>query len=250
MVTALFPGNAMFRMLLVVTILLVGAPAQAGVDLKAWDRLLRQAVSDGVVSYAHFRDNTNFDQLVAQVGSADTQTMNRDDKLVFYINAYNILAVRGILDGGSPSSLFGRYRYFKRDEYLVAGDEITLYGLEHELIRPLGEARIHFAIVCASQSCPILRSEAYTLDRLDQQLELAALEFINDTRRNRFDTKKGIATISSIFDWFEEDFAGAKGSLQGYLAAYVSDPAVAAMLRDGEFRIKHQKYDWRLNGTL
>jgi hypothetical protein len=86
------------------------------------------------------------------------------------------------------------------------GERISLYQLEHEWIRPLKDPRISFAIVCESVSCPILQNEAYTLQNLDQQLESAAVYFINDRERNRFNTEQGEAEVSSIFKWFEEDF--------------------------------------------
>jgi hypothetical protein len=235
---------------LIFTVLyLISASTQASLDLASWDELLAESVSDGVVDYTQWRDNPRFDELVAQVGTADTASMDQAESLAFYINAYNILAARGILDNSSPSSLLGRYSYFMRDKYNVAGEEMNLYDLENELIRPLGEPRIHFAIVCASQSCPVLRSEAYSHERLDTQLNEAARDFINDTRRNSFDISTGKAKISKIFDWFEEDFEASADSLQLYLADYVNDADTAAILRNEGFKIKHMKYDWELNGT-
>lgn len=228
---------------------LLSLPAQAQLDLDSWDRLLGAAVTDGFVDYRQWRDNPDFEALVEQVATAETGAMSREQLLVFYINAYNVLAAQGILDGGSPSSLLGRFGYFKRDKYTVAGQRINLYDLEHELIRPLGEARIHFAIVCASQSCPILRDEAYRAGRLDEQLEDATAGFINDEERNRFDSARGTAEISRIFDWFEEDFVEAAGSVQSYLAGYVRDPLAQQKLQAGQLEIDHLDYDWELNGV-
>ena len=235
------------RLLLV--ILCVPGLARAQLDVNSWDALLQEAVSNGHVEYRQWADNPRFDALVQQIATTDVSGMTRDEKLVFYINAYNILAARGILDGSSPDSLLGRYVYFKRDKYPVAGDRISLHALEHELIRPLGEPRIHFAIVCASQSCPILQSHAYTLERLEEQLDSAARQFINDVERNRFDVGERRANLSSIFDWFEDDFVDAAGSLQAYIAPYV-DGEVAALLREGAFSVRYLDYDWDLNGEL
>ena len=235
--------------ILLAAILLVPFTAAAELDLATWDALLKAAVIDGNVNYTQWQHNPEFDALIEQIGTVDTSAMSRQQKLVFYINAYNILAARGILDGSSPSTLLGRHVYFKRDGYLVAGNRITLHILEHELIRPLQEPRIHFAIVCASKSCPILQSEAYTLQRLDQQLTLAATGFINNPQRNQFNTADRRAELSSIFKWFEEDFVAASGSLQSYLASIVDDKEVADLLKQEAFKISYRKYDWRLNGT-
>ena len=228
--------------------LLVPVPAAAELDIETWNALLARAVSDGEVDYTQWEHNPGFDALVEQIGTTDTGEMNRQQKLVFFINAYNILAARGILDGSSPGSLLGRYVYFKRDKYLVAGERITLHALEHELIRPLKEPRIHFAIVCASQSCPILQREAYTQKQLDQQLDAAARNFINDQEHNQVNATTRRAELSSIFKWFEEDFVEVAGSLQAYLAPMVDNENVSELLEQQAFKISYLRYDWSLNG--
>ena len=241
----------MFRSLSIfLLLLLTPMSAVAQIDQVLWDSLLASAVSKGQVDYAQWRNNQHLDTLIEQVATTDTSSMDREQKLAFYINAYNILAARGILDGRSPDGILGRYLYFKRDTYTVAGRRISLHQLEHEWIRPLKEPRIHFAIVCASQSCPILQSEAYTADQLEEQLTGAARGFINDPARNRFDPAIREAELSSIFKWFEEDFEEASGSVQKYLASLVDDAEVSALLARGDFRIRYLPYDWSLNGTL
>jgi hypothetical protein len=241
----------MFRSSLALLILLLAPiPVLAQVDRAAWNSLLGSAVSSGQVDYSQWRGNPRFDALIDQIALTDTSTMDRQQKLAFYINAYNILAARGILDGRSPDGILSRYAYFKRDTYTVAGVRISLHQLEHEWIRPLKEPRIHFAIVCASQSCPILQGEAYTAERLNEQLEAAARGFINDPALNRFDPVTGRAQLSSIFKWFEEDFVEASGSVQAYLVPLVDNPEVSALLVGGEFSVSYMRYDWGLNGEL
>jgi hypothetical protein len=231
---------------------LVAIPSHAALtlDIAIWDRLLGQAVVDGQVDYRQWRDNPDFDRLVAQIAEQDLAQLQGDEILVFYINAYNILAAQGILEGRSPSSLFGRYLYFKRDKYDVGGNRISLHDLEHKLIRPIGEPRIHFALVCASQSCPWLQSWAYSSGELDGQLDAATRRFINDSSRNRFDVAAQEAGLSRIFDWFEEDFSAGGGTVQEYLALYVDDPEAAQLLRQNAFDVDYLDYDWGLNGSL
>ncbi len=238
-----------FRTLILLALLFGTYPATAEPDLVAWNSLLRAAVSEGYVDYTLWDDNPLFDSLVEQVAATDTSAMSREEKLVFYINAYNILAAKGILDGSSPGGLLGRFVYFKRDKYNVAGERISLHQLEHERLRPLKEPRIHFAIVCASRSCPLLQSEAFTLEKLDEQLDSAATGFINDPQRNRFDTGERRAELSRIFDWFEGDFAEAAGSLQAYLAPFVENEKAKALLEQEAFDMDYIDYDWNLNGV-
>ena len=138
----------MFRSLSIfLLLLLTPMSAVAQIDQALWDSLLASAVSKGQVDYAQWRNNQRLDTLIEQVATTDTSSMDREQKLAFYINAYNILAARGILDGRSPDGILGRYLYFKRDTYTVAGRRISLHQLEHEWIRPLKEPRLHFAIV-------------------------------------------------------------------------------------------------------
>jgi hypothetical protein len=217
-------------------------------DYSAWDALLRAHVSDGWVDYPAFAPGMG--PFLAQVRRARLGPETTDEaRLAFWINAYNALAIAGILEGGSPATLLGRYRFFLRTRWPVAGEEITLWDLEQERVRPLGEPRIHFALVCASASCPRLASEAFLPARLDDQLEAAARRFVNDPRRNRFDAAGRVAHLSAIFDWYDEDFEAAAGSVPAWVARYVDDPEAASGLASGDWKVRFQDYDWSLNGT-
>lgn len=225
--------------------------AVEAVDYAGWDALLRAHVRDGVVDYAALAAAPELEVFLGQLRDARfTHRTSERERLAFWINAYNALAVAGILDGGSPATLWGRYRFFLRSRHPVAGEEITLWDLEHQRLRPLGEARIHFALVCASASCPKLPSEAYAPARLEAQLERDTRAFVNDPSRNRFGAQARVARLSAIFDWYAEDFQAAAGSVHAYVAAYVTDPEVAQGLGAGQWRIEYQDYDWSLNGRL
>jgi hypothetical protein len=147
-----------------------GLLAQSTPNWSDWDALLQQYVNDGFVDYRGLRQDSRFPSVVKAIEQADSGAMSNPQKLAYYINAYNILAIQGILIAKSPAGALGRIRYFYRDKYLVAGEKLTLSALENDYIRTLGEPRIHFAIVCASKSCPPLRSQAYTADDLVLQV--------------------------------------------------------------------------------
>lgn len=215
-----------------------------------FNAILKANVDSGRVNYPGIAADPRFAAYVDALANADIpESTPFEQRLAFWVNAYNALAIQGILDGGSPSSLLGRLSYFKRDKYQVAGRTITLFDLEHDVIIPLGDNRIHFAIVCASASCPVLLDEAYLPSQIDTQLDEQARLFINDGSKNAYDLERGRARISKIFDWFKKDFAAESGSVQRYIAPYVSDPEIAAALAENRFRVKHQKYDWSLNGV-
>lgn len=232
-----------------ILLLAMANASMAAPDYSAFDELLLQNVGNGFVNYAGIEANPRFRRFVQQVGETDAGSLpERSDKLTFYINAYNALAIQGILDGYSPAKLWGRYKFFKSKKYVVLGKEINLFDLERKILIPMGEPRIHFAIVCASMSCPRLSNRAYLPETLEQQLDEGARRFINDISRNHFDLPRGIAYVSKIFDWYREDFEAAAGSVQRYLASYVEDVEVAKALDNDEFDVRFLKYDWNLNG--
>jgi hypothetical protein len=222
---------------------------EAVIDWSRWDAILRSKVIDGRVDYGAIAADPGFTATVADIANADLAGHDRQSLLAFSINAYNVLAVKGILDGHSPASSFGKLRFFYRDTYTIAGEERSLHAFENEHIRTLEEPRIHFAIVCASASCPPLRSEAYAPQTLDEQLDDNARRFLNDSAKNRYDLDSGVARISKIFKWFAEDFEATAGTVPHYIASFVDDEEVAAALRDDLLELRYLKYDWSLNGV-
>ncbi|MDR4493245.1 MAG: DUF547 domain-containing protein [Nitrospirales bacterium] len=214
------------------------------------DRALREHVHDGIVDYPALAEDRDFRSFIKQIRHVPPQQLpTPNHRLAFWINVYNALAIQGIMDGSSPETIIGRYTFFIGDTYLVGGTSLNLYDLEQDLLIPrFTEPRIHFAIVCASRSCPKLQSKAYTAEDLDRQLTSSARNFINDPARNHFDRKNRIAYLSKIFDWFSGDFANHSGSLLEYVARFVSDPDLAAELRHTPYTIEFLPYDWSLNG--
>lgn len=226
----------------------IATPAVSADEHQLFDRVLRAHVRDGVVDYASIQTDDRFQAYIDYLETADPDSLaTRDEKLAFWINAYNALAIKGVVDGLSTGSLLARLRFFSAD-YTLAGRQIDLYDLEHEIIIPFGEPRIHFAIVCASASCPKLISEAYLAATLDLQLERNTRAFINNTSKNRFDTAQKTTRISMIFDWFANDFEAHSTTVQQYLAQYIDDREIASALRNDEYQIWYLDYDWSLNG--
>lgn len=215
-----------------------------------FDQVLRDHVHDGVVSYPGISADSRFDAYTKQLDRVDPNSLpTREAQLAFWINAYNAFAIKGVLDGYSPRTTFGRYGYFIGRAYQVGGERINLYDLERNLLIPdFKEPRIHFAIVCASKSCPNLQSQAFMANTMDEQLDRGARAFINDPTRNRFDRKERIAYLSKIFDWFEDDFVAHSGSLIAYVRQYVSDPGLVQDLETTPYTVQFLEYDWRLNG--
>jgi hypothetical protein len=212
--------------------------------------VFQSSVKDGFVSYPEIQSDERFVAYLALLNRVNPPALPTEhDRLAFWINAYNACAIQGVLDGYSPKPYIGWYRYFKTQTYGIGGARLNLSELEHEILRKeVHEPRIHFAIVCASSSCPKLPSWAYSPKQIDQQLDQAARAFINDPTRNRFDRQQKIAYLSKIFDWFEDDFVATSGSVLQFVARYVHDTDLAPEIAREEYRIVYLDYDWSLNG--
>jgi len=219
------------------------------VSHRLWQEILSADVRDGAVDYPAIRRQGRLPSYVALLNRVDPGRLSAGDRLAFWINAYNAFAVTGILDGYAPDTLFGRYRYFIAREYSIGGQPVNLYNLEREiLIAQFHEPRVHFAIVCASASCPKLQSWAYEGQPLDEQLNRVTSEFVNDPLRNRFDRSRKVASLSMIFKWFAKDFEARSGSILSFVAGYVQDPSLTQDLLAGDYTVEFLEYDWSLNG--
>ncbi len=215
-----------------------------------WQDAVGTHVQEGRVDYPAIQKEGVLTQYLALLDRADPNQLSTNERLAFWINAYNAFAVQGILDQYSPGTLFGRYQFFISREYRVGGQTVNLYDLEREiLISQFHEPRMHFAIVCASASCPKLQPWAYEGQRLDRQLHRVTSEFVNDPSRNRFDRSKKIAFLSMIFKWFAKDFEARSGSVLNFVREYVQDTSLKEDLLEADYTVEFLAYDWRLNGS-
>lgn len=224
----------------------------------AWTSLLRSHVSRGLVDYAALAgERPTLDTYLRSLESVDRAEFEgwpRADQLAFWINAYNAYTVKLVLDhyplrsirsiGFLPGSAFKR-RFIPLDR--LAGGELSLDDIEHRILRErFHEPRVHFAIVCASRSCPVLRDEAYRGRDLEAQLDDAARTFVRDPARNRYDPASRTLWLSSIFKWFRGDFEAAAGTLPAFVARYTDEPTAEELRRDG-VHVEFLDYDWSLN---
>ena len=227
-----------------------------------FDQLLHKNVvvkgSKSAVKYGALKDdparlNAYLDE-VEKVSAAKFQSWNRNEQIAFLINAYNALTIKLILtkypDLESIKDLGGFFSGpWKIEFFTLFGEKHHLDYIEHELLRKnYKEPRVHFALVCASISCPPLRAEAYLPQKLDQQLDEAMKAFLGDPDRNRYDADKKVLYLSPIFKWFAEDFIKSKGSVAAFVAPWVTnDEAARRLIVSGKIDIVYLDYNWSLN---
>jgi hypothetical protein len=243
---------------------LVGAalPADAEGD-DPYARLLRAHVRPGVVNgiklalvdYRAVKADPAYAQSLNALAESRPDALTSDaERIAFWVNAYNLAGIKAVLDqyptksikdGGSLLSPI-----WKKKVATVGGTPYALDDIEHGILRKaFREPRVHFAIVCASLSCPDLRAEPFDAARLDAQLDQQAAAFLSNATKGLQPGADGkTARASSIFKWFAGDFA-ASGGVAAFIRAK-SSPEVAARLgalTDGE--LSYLDYDWSLNDT-
>ena len=230
-------------------------PDAAGVDQALWDYLLKTYVSNGLVDYDGLRRNHLFKTYLQQVGAARPDALPTDnDRLAFYTNAYNALVMNGVITHGITDSVMNLAidgaGFFDLKEHIVAGMTMSLNELEHKTIRPtFNEPRVHVTLVCAARSCPPIRPEAYTGANIERQMEDQAVQFANSTKYVRYDASTNTLHLSTILEWYGEDFEAGGGYL-AFLAERVEDATLRNAIQkaqSGGVNVVFNDYDWTLN---
>jgi len=246
-------------------------------DHALFDSLLQKYVARGLVDYQALKANpvlmANYLKQLEQVDSQDFENWQREEKIVFWINAYNAITIEGILRNYPIEwgGVFSRIRFpqnsirqigdFWDTVFIkVMGRDLTLNQIEHEILRKqFDDPRIHFAIVCASIGCPVLESRAFFTEGLEQRLDQSARNFINDPEKVRLDKEKNILYLSSILDWYKEDFI-ASDDVEKYISQYdkkergVIEIIIKLLpeekrnyIKEHQPEIEYLDYDWSLN---
>jgi len=184
------------------------------------------------------------DRYIADLAGVSPDTLHRTEQLPYWINLYNALTVRMVLENYPLDSIRDIDDPWSRPVVTIDGQELTLNDIEHRIIRPIWrDSRIHYLVNCASIGCPNLPPEPLTAANYDERADQAAREFINHPRGVRFEQNRLI--LSAIFDWYAEDFGEDRSALLEHLMAYAHGDT-ANQLRGYRGRIRY-RYDWSLN---
>ncbi|MEX2479593.1 MAG: DUF547 domain-containing protein [Gammaproteobacteria bacterium] len=213
------------------------------------DGVLAAHVKDGYVDYPEIARNVRFHKYLEAIAEFDVDALADDkERLAFWINAYNALAIKQIIDGQTPIGTIARMKFFRLTSHRVGQRNLDLNAIENDILLAMDEPRVHFAIVNATYSAPNLRSGAYRVDELDRQLEDNTRNFVQDVRKNRFSRSLRLAKLSEIFDGHRDAFGGDDKAVQEFISRYVDDDEVAADLAAGRYAIEYLEIDWSING--
>lgn len=265
--------------------LIPGVPAGYGQESDAfsddgYSHVLESYVDElGRVDYRSLQsDPGDLQSYLMQMENLDRseyESWSAADRIAFWINAYNSLTLKVIIDHYPvKASLIGSLRYpsssirqipgvWKKITFQVMERDLTLDHIEHEILRKeFNEPRIHMALVCAALSCPFLNQEPYEGARLDQQLDDQTVRFLSESSNFRIDRNRNRVLLSSIFEWFGEDFIDLFGPESGYsghssqeravlhfISRFLSDQD-SNFLASGSYRVRYLDYDWTLNDRI
>ena len=223
----------------------------AAFDHAPWQRVLARAVNQvGEVDYASLRQDRELAAYVAALRDASPENRrelfaSKAEELAYWINAYNALVTWGVAKAYPTRSvrdlgvLFG---FFRRKEYVLGGRTMSLQQLENDVIRARHrEPRIHFAIVCASLSCPKLSRQAYTGANLEEQLAFQTSQYFAETRN--LAVTGNTVTLAKILDWYGGDF----GNALDYARRHTSEDRRRQLDALKNPRVLYREYDWAIN---
>ena len=224
------------------------APAAPQPDPAVFDAVLSERAPGGGFDYrgATGQDRKRLAVFLANLGDARPETMSQAEREAFFINAYNAMAIAIVLERYPVKSIRDIGGAFGGIRKRIGGRDMTLDEIENRL-REAKDARIHFAIVCASRSCPPLAAKAYRANSLDASLNAQGRAFVGDPSKNVIDRQKGRLALSKIFEWNRKEFERDGGTLPKSVARFVADPALASWLATYEASPEFLDYDWSLN---
>lgn len=227
-------------------------------NLAAWDNLLRTYVNDqGLVAYERWQQDspTELERWLTDMRDVVLQSLDRMQAIAFLLNLYNALTIQQVLYQypinsirpqilGIPNWL-AFLQFFTRAVFTLSNQPLSLNTIEHAILRQqYPDPRMHFALVCASMGCPLLRAEAYVPDKLAGQLEEDCERFINNPNKVHYDAASQTLFCSKIFKWYKADFLTIANSIPTYIARYFNTqlPPSVAMV--------YLPYSWDLNQCI
>ena len=217
-----------------------------------FDQVLQEHVDEnGRVNYTQLKANPEkLEAYLDLLAVAKPTEWSYNEQLAFWINTYNAIVIKGVINH-YPTTSVRRVKLFRgffyRLKFQVAGKTYTPNQIEHGILREeFPDPRVHFAIVCASFSCPPIGGRAFSADTIEERLETLTFNFIQNPEHVRIDRAKRSVYLSKIFKWYEDDFMEGYDGVVDFLADYL--PAEdAEYLSSMDIKFRYLDYDWTLN---
>lgn len=239
---------------------------------------LEKYVTDSGVNYTEWKSHPEplkeYLRALSKIDKNEYQKLSQDEKLVFWINAYNAYTIKLVLDNypirGTktyyPTSSIRQIEgFWENNSIELVGRKVTLESMEHDILRrDFQEPRTHFAVVCAAKGCAPISRAAYSASTIDEQLNNAAKAFLSNPKNVKIDYDKKTIEVSSLFKWFPLDFANVVGLGKRFppptddeiVASYILSEQPEATLKNfgpddsKAFKVIYKEYDWGLNDSI
>ncbi|MDF1660461.1 MAG: DUF547 domain-containing protein [Planctomycetota bacterium] len=232
-----------------------------------WNQVLTKYCKGGFVDYEALKTDRkaldNYLELLSKYNPKKTPDYfkTREEKLAYWMNAYNALVFQNVTNryAADFNVLAVQKNFFYQDTFNLGGDRYNLYDIENKIVREeYKDPRIHFALNCASFSCPRLPEYAFTAKDLEKQLEAETKKFLNELRNCEIDAKKGVVTVSKLFEWYQKDFLDwpdfpavkTASSTEAKIVAYINHYRAAKdkiPARSDGWTVEFREYNWKLN---
>ena len=234
----------MKKTILILSILFsaIGFSQDTSVFFEKMDSFLMNNVKDGKVAYDKIHKNQdNLNALLSIAESISVSETTKNSYQAFWINAYNLAVIKGVIDAYPTNSPLDNDGFFDKTKYSLAGQKITLNDIENKLLRAkFKDARFHFVLVCGAVGCPPLINNAYVPDILDSQLERQTKLALNGDFL-KIDTKKKVIQASEILKWYKEDFTMNGKTELDFINSYRDEHI------PNNYKLIYFTYNWNLN---
>ena len=205
------------------------------------DALFNTYVSNGKVDYQALNDEKeSLEELLELASEVRVSISDANSYQAFWINAYNLAVIKGVLDNYPLKSPLDKAGFFDKTKYALGGSSITLNDIENKMLRAkFNDARVHFVLVCGANGCPPLISKAYRPDNVQKLLEQQTIKALNNS--SFIMVSNGTVALSEIFKWYKEDFVSENQSEIDFLNTYRKEKIAL------DAKVTYYSYDWRLN---
>lgn len=232
------------------------------------EQLLQKFVHKGRVDYASWFDNDQalkrLDRYLAAVAKYSPENSpkrfkNKNERLVYWVNAYNAVVIKSILDNWplssvtdlkAPVEIIKGLGFFYKQKYIYGGQAYSLYQVENgKIFDGENDPRVHFILNCGSGSCPVLRPQIPTGEELEPFLAQAAREFVADSKNLHIADSERTIYLSTVFKWNKNDFKSysSDNTLLGYVLSIAGDSLKKRLIGAKDYRIEFIEYDWSIN---
>lgn len=233
-----------FLVLLTITIVAFTSEGRAQQTTQFFDEadaLFGTYVSNGKVDYTALNDNkASLEKVLGLAADVQVSSSDANTYQAFWINAYNLAVLKGVLDNYPLKSPLDKAGFFDKTKYKFCGTTITLNDIENKMLRAkFHDARVHFVLVCGAKGCPPIISEAYRPENVQRLIEQQTIKALNNS--SFIKVSEGTVALSEIFKWYKEDFVTENQTEIDFLNTYRKEKIAP------DLKVTYYSYDWRLN---